>query len=158
MIPVWLLWLAGGLGGYVAYEKVVKKEAHPFAPSTPAGRLRAKALNVVRVSSDPAKLRALARGLAANGDPAAANVAAAKAATIERQQPAPIPGAVSPSAILKRGSRGADVLRLQQILGIAADGQFGPATEAAVKAFQASHGLAVDGMVGPLTWRALSGG
>ncbi|WES65162.1 peptidoglycan-binding protein [Microbacter sp. GSS18] len=35
------------------------------------------------------------------------------------------------------------------------DGLFGPATEAAVKAFQSSAGIAVDGIVGPQTWSKL---
>lgn len=35
------------------------------------------------------------------------------------------------------------------------DGDFGPETRHAVKAFQRDHGLAADGMVGPLTRRAL---
>lgn len=35
------------------------------------------------------------------------------------------------------------------------DGRPGPATEAAVLAFQEAHGLAVDGEAGPLTWTAI---
>ena len=38
---------------------------------------------------------------------------------------------------------------------LAVDGIFGPATDAAVRAFQQQEGLAADGIVGPATWPAL---
>lgn len=56
-----------------------------------------------------------------------------------------------PPAILKAGSKGAAVKELQTLLGVAADGDFGPFTEKAVRAFQKANGLAVDGLVGPYT-------
>jgi cell wall-associated NlpC family hydrolase len=59
---------------------------------------------------------------------------------------------------LSRGASGDAVRRLQSKLGIAADGTFGPQTEAAVRAFQGSHGLPVTGLVGPLTRAALGVG
>ena len=58
-------------------------------------------------------------------------------------------------SILKRGLKGAPVKRLQEKLGIAADGDFGPGTEQAVKDFQAANGLAVDGIAGPDTFSAM---
>lgn len=47
------------------------------------------------------------------------------------------------------------VATVQRILGLTADGVFGPGTEAAVQAFQASRGLTADGVVGRDTWAAL---
>ena len=56
---------------------------------------------------------------------------------------------------LRLGAHGATVAHLQSILGIRADGIFGPATLAAVIRFQRDHRLGVDGVVGPATWAAL---
>ncbi len=62
---------------------------------------------------------------------------------------------------LREGDKGAYVTQLQQLLkevgyyaGVV-DGVFGPATTAAVKAFQKAAGLTQDGVVGPRTWAAL---
>jgi hypothetical protein len=55
----------------------------------------------------------------------------------------------------RRTVRGGGVRSLQRVLGLPADGVFGPNTESAVKRFQRRHGLTVDGVVGPMTRRAL---
>lgn len=67
---------------------------------------------------------------------------------------------VEDNPLLRRGSKGEDVQRLQRALAkwgsrIEVDGDFGEKTEAAVKAFQKDHGLVPDGIVGQYTWRAL---
>ena len=53
--------------------------------------------------------------------------------------------------LLRVGSRGPQVKRLQGALGIEADGIYGPGTKEAVMSLQDRHGLAVDGMAGPIT-------
>ena len=60
--------------------------------------------------------------------------------------------------LLKLGSEGEDVKKLQAKLGIEAIGKFGPKTDAAVKAWQSSHGLTADGIVGDGTWAKMFGG
>ena len=69
------------------------------------------------------------------------------------------------STVLKVGSKGSDVKELQQKLiskgysvgSTGADGDFGSATDSAVRKFQADRNLEVDGIVGPMTWDALNG-
>jgi peptidoglycan hydrolase-like protein with peptidoglycan-binding domain len=56
---------------------------------------------------------------------------------------------------LRKGVSGEPVKILQAKLGVAADGEFGPGTEKALKDFQASKGLAVDGIAGPDTFLAI---
>lgn len=63
-------------------------------------------------------------------------------------------------ATLRKGSKGAEVRTLQELLntmayGLDVDGIFGKATEAAVRDFQQISGLDVDGIVGVKTWAAL---
>ncbi|MCX5215184.1 peptidoglycan-binding protein [Kitasatospora sp. NBC_00240] len=75
--------------------------------------------------------------------------------------PTPVP-LTSPAcpAVLAQGEQDGCVTELQNLLdthgaSIAADGDFGPTTTTAVKGFQSAVGLAVDGQVGPATKGAL---
>ena len=60
--------------------------------------------------------------------------------------------------LLKLGSEGEDVKKLQEKLGVDPIGKFGPKTEAAVKAWQAINGLTAAGIVGAGTWGKLFSG
>ena len=71
-----------------------------------------------------------------------------------------------PGTALRVGSRGNDVTLMQKYLNtiaasypsiprLTADGIFGPATEAAVRAFQSNFGLGVDGVLGRNTWNMI---
>jgi peptidoglycan DL-endopeptidase CwlO len=52
-------------------------------------------------------------------------------------------------------SGGTTTMALQRALGVAADGEYGPITRAAVRSFRAANGLLVDGIAGPQTVGAL---
>lgn len=71
-----------------------------------------------------------------------------------------------PGVVLKRGSTGSEVEQVQFWLSelaqfnsalpdLTVDGNFGAATERAVKVFQQEQGLTADGVVGQATWEAL---
>jgi murein DD-endopeptidase MepM/ murein hydrolase activator NlpD len=61
-----------------------------------------------------------------------------------------------PGRMLKKGEpANADVLYLQNKLGVNPTGPFGPKTHAAVVAFQKANSLTADGIVGPKTWGKL---
>lgn len=71
-------------------------------------------------------------------------------------------GSTYPGFILTMGSRGAEVIAVQQKLmdlgyevSGGADGQYGSGVRNAVRQFQSDNGLSVDGDVGPETWNAL---
>jgi len=68
------------------------------------------------------------------------------------------PAAAAPSGgTLRKGSKGDEVKKMQAKLGLAADGDFGPGTEAALKKWQAENGLTADGVAGPKTLAKLLG-
>ena len=59
--------------------------------------------------------------------------------------------------LLKVGSKGEDVKKLQTKLGLTPDGSFGPNTEKKVKEWQQTNGLTADGIVGSGTWTKMFG-
>jgi N-acetyl-anhydromuramyl-L-alanine amidase AmpD len=74
---------------------------------------------------------------------------------------APVAKADPARAMLRKGDSGNSVRQLQTKLEAGGfykgklDGDFGPATDTAVRALQKAKGLTVDGKVGPKTWAAL---
>ena len=60
--------------------------------------------------------------------------------------------------LLKIGSKGDDVKKLQEKLKLTSDGTFGPNTEKAVKEWQTKNGLGSDGIVGDVTWNKMFAG
>lgn len=86
---------------------------------------------------------------------------------IADQNTDPSRAALYPGTVLRIGSRGEYVLLLQTYLSeisqafpnipsVTPDGQFGPATDAAVRAFQTEFGLNPNGVVGVITWDAIA--
>ena len=57
-----------------------------------------------------------------------------------------------PRRTLKRGATGEDVQVVQHVVGAKVDGQFGPKTEQALRAWQQAHGLPPTGIVDAATW------
>ena len=69
-------------------------------------------------------------------------------------------GTLSPWPVVQNGSQGHPIRTLQLLLrahghNLTVDGMFGPATEAAVKAFQTSKGMTADGIMNSPTWSTL---
>jgi peptidoglycan L-alanyl-D-glutamate endopeptidase CwlK len=62
-----------------------------------------------------------------------------------------------PGTPVKKGSKGVTVKLVQAIVGAKTDGDFGPVTEARVKAWQTANRLKADGIVGPVTWKKMFG-
>jgi putative chitinase len=84
-----------------------------------------------------------------------AKAMAALGGKIDTSAPAAAPAAST--GVLRAGSKGHDVKRMQVALRITADGDFGPGTEAALKKWQSANGLTADGVAGPKTLAKLLG-
>jgi peptidoglycan hydrolase-like protein with peptidoglycan-binding domain len=86
-----------------------------------------------------------------------AEIAAVRA--VQKKGP-PVSGQVGTlPPTIKRGAKNdpETVKKWQRIIKTEDDGKFGPGTEKATKAWQASHGLTADGKVGPKTWTVALG-
>lgn len=59
---------------------------------------------------------------------------------------------------LRKGDKGEEVKKLQKLLGVTVDGDFGQKTHDALVAWQKAHSLVPDGICGPKTWEALGCG
>lgn len=59
--------------------------------------------------------------------------------------------ATSAVRTLRKGMKGDDIAKMQKVIGVTADGDFGPGTLVAVKKWQKRNGLVADGIVGPAT-------
>lgn len=71
--------------------------------------------------------------------------------------PAPSAPSKQPAKrVLRQGLRGDDVAEWQRVIGVSADGVFGPATDRATRAWQSARGLTADGVVGPAAWGAVT--
>jgi peptidoglycan hydrolase-like protein with peptidoglycan-binding domain len=79
----------------------------------------------------------------------------APAVTAAAAKPAPVKPAPVTSILLRRGSTGSSVVRLQRILHVSSTGYYGPLTAAAVLRWQQAHRLPATGSVDARTWAAL---
>jgi len=163
-----------GRNNYVTYGKIIAKDlvGHPEQAADPATSLllacefwnrtrdglsrfadRDDILSITKAINGGLNGIDSRRAYLAKAKQALARIAAIGVASA--QGPAPHP-------VLHRGSVDAAVADLQRALAahgfaVAIDGDFGPGTEAVVRAFQAAHHLAADGIVGGATWAALEG-
>jgi len=83
-------------------------------------------------------------------------IALADKACDEQPLPRPDPNILEIPPTIRLGDKGPVVQRAQWELRVAADGDFGPITQAAVIEYERTHGLIVDaGVIGPQMWTAL---
>lgn len=85
----------------------------------------------------------------------ARRVAEAALFTFGAWEPVASPSPQPQAIIAPAGSDADRIRRIQRIVGVTADGHYGPLTRAAVVTWQAEHFLRADGIVGPVTAKAM---
>jgi peptidoglycan hydrolase-like protein with peptidoglycan-binding domain len=116
------------------------------------------------LSGEPVKILQVKLGVTSDGQFGAGTETALK--SYQQQHGLKVDGIAGPDTfaqmglfeliLLKPGTSGETVKRLQQSLGISADGQFGAGTQKAVREFQSKNGLEADGLAGPATLAKMS--
>jgi peptidoglycan hydrolase-like protein with peptidoglycan-binding domain len=128
----------------------------PSSARTDAGTPAPEATKRVSHRVEQVKPASVAgRRAATPARPPAHQVKHATASSIAAARPKP-PKNPMADGELTRGEHGSAVAAMQQKLGVAPDGIYGPSTLAAVKQFQKGQGLTADGRVGPATQAALA--
>lgn len=89
--------------------------------------------------------------------PAIADVPVVPPVVEPELQPGPATVFAYPGFPIRLGSKGIPVQLIQAEVGAKPDGDFGPATERRVKAWQKARGLLDDGVVGRVTWKKMFG-
>lgn len=155
-----------GRDNYTAFGKTINLPAEKVIDyvSTTEGALESalwywnsRKLNAVADTGDIVKMTKLVNGGTIGLEDRKKHYAHAMEVLTGKKHHAPTPTvttapqAAPSSPVLRVGSRGELVAKMQHVIGVAADGVFGPATEAAVKTWQAHNGLTPDGIVGPAT-------
>src|ERR1700722_16525483 len=133
-------------------------DSEPWERSTLRSRTRRRASEIQFVpTATRARRISLGTLIAIAAGPAAGLADANGVAQPTTPAPTPEPTTTTTHYItLENGSEGRQVRLLQAALGIHEDGIFGSQTEAAVRAYQASHGPEAGGIVGPKTGAALA--
>jgi len=138
---------------YVATEKGAIESACWF--------WNTKKLNAVADADDIVKMTKIINGGDIGLADRSARYTKAKAvlsSSVVQSSPAPAPVSKPvTTTVLKRGSSGDVVKKIQAKLGLPEDGEFRLSTEIAVKKWQSANNLTVDGIVGPKTLERLLG-
>ena len=156
--------VADGIVGPLTWQQALSNARAVMQVATSVDAAAAAATAAVRASTPaPTSSQAAVDAAADRASTAATTVASSASTAAAVQAAANVasaavssgqPASSSAFPLLKRGSTGDAVKTWQGIIGVTADGVFGPDTESRTKTWQASHGLTADGVVGPATWTA----